>query len=228
MDSVLLILCKSLATFLKPIVMLVEQPREISCLQFRSQPSCAKKRHFLTSAVCECTSSAHTKFRMFLICSPTYSQRNEYRKIHLQHGKSCEMIDVKCRTNEGLSLKSNLHLTVSLTQLFVSLDLPHLLPAGYAATFPCEFANDSSAYLVTQTNTESQQVKPEVVVEYVSIESPKISWDFSGADQAILGSARGNSAPSQSIFFIFMQFSAKLYQLIGWHPLWENLDPHCF
>ena len=56
------------------------------------------------------------------------------------------MIDVKCRTDEGLSLASNLHLIVSVTQLFVSLDLPHLSPAGYAATFPCEFANDSSIF----------------------------------------------------------------------------------
>ena len=87
------------------------------------------------------------------------------------------MIDVKCRTNEGLSLASNLHLIVSLTQLFVSLDLPRLLPAGYAATFPCESANDSSAF----GNTNKHRVTTDETGsgQYVSIESPKICLGFS-------------------------------------------------
>ena len=34
-----------------------------------------------------------------------------------------------------------------------------------------------------------------------------------------------DAQPSSPIFFIFMQFSTNFVQIIGWHPLWEILDP---
>ena len=88
--------------------------------------------------------------------------------------ESCEMIDVKCRRNEGLSLASNLHLIVSLTQLFVSLDLPHLSPAGYAETFLCEFVNDSSMF--GHTNKHRVTTSETGSCQRLSIGSNGVSW----------------------------------------------------